>query len=68
MLTVHLEVFINIIISGHLSPESKEVFLIKIMFPALKTLANAAVGVIFEENQRSCRLAKAARGTSPTDG
>lgn len=64
-LLLHLEVFINGIISGHSSPESKEVFLMKIMFPALKTLANAAVGVILRRRREVVRSLRWPGGRLP---
>ena len=54
MLILDLEVFIKGIFSGHFVPENKKVFffLMKIMFAALKTLANTAICIILRRNRR----------------
>lgn len=51
------------IFSGHLSPENKEVFLIKIMLPALKTLAN----MIFRRNRKPVELLEQFGDVCPMD-
>lgn len=67
MFSLNLEVLINNIFSGHLFPGSKEVFLMKIMFPALKASASIPISMILRIHRKSVKLLKQLGGFFPMD-